>query len=211
MAGRPVNRLPGVRRLLSLFLFPSPPQTVAPAVRPSQELRLPSLRGRPGPLSSPVPALRVGSSRGPTSRSACRSATSAWTRRATGLVCSDRSDHPDRRTPEPSVRRRPPRKFPSELTTQGVVETARPYPSPAWREANIPLVPGRTSAAFSLGYASIGNLECGKVSPSPHAGSALFPRRVDLWRTGFPASPQGSDRGFAIAMGPSFLATPACL
>src|SRR4051812_11854384 len=52
---------------------------------------------------SSMRALRVGSGRGPTLRTAPRGAESGWVKHATGFTCPSRSDHRDQRTPEPLV------------------------------------------------------------------------------------------------------------
>jgi hypothetical protein len=52
---------------------------------------------------SSIRALRVGSGRGPTFRTAPRGARSGRMKHATGFTCPGRGDHQDRRVPEPLV------------------------------------------------------------------------------------------------------------
>src|SRR5207237_3054378 len=52
---------------------------------------------------SSMGALRVGSGRGPTVRTAPRGARSGWMKHATGFICPYWSDHQDHRVPEPLV------------------------------------------------------------------------------------------------------------
>jgi hypothetical protein len=108
----PVTRSQGI---YSLVLLPAATAwTVTPAGG-HWELRLPSPSDLAGSQGSPVRALRVGSGRGPTLRTARRGATSAWMRRATGLTCSSRGNCPDRRTPEPLIASAASPEFPLEL------------------------------------------------------------------------------------------------
>src|SRR4051812_35363533 len=53
------------------------------------------------PPGSSMGALRVGSGRGPTVRTAPRGAKSGWMKHATGFTCPSRGDHQDRRKPKP--------------------------------------------------------------------------------------------------------------
>jgi len=55
------------------------------------------------PPGSSLRALRVGSGRGPTVRTAPRGARSGRMKHATGFTCWSRRDHQDRREPEPLV------------------------------------------------------------------------------------------------------------
>ena len=96
----PVTRSQGIH---SPVLLPAATAwTVTPAGG-HWELRLPSPSGLAGPQGSPVRALRVGSGRGPTLRTAPRGARSEWVKHATGFTCSSRGDHQDQRRPEPLV------------------------------------------------------------------------------------------------------------
>jgi len=83
VAGRPTHWLPGVRGFTPSVLLPEATTWPDPTAVGLQELRLPSPSGLAGPRGSPVPALRV-SRVAPTSHTAHRGATSAWTRHATG-------------------------------------------------------------------------------------------------------------------------------
>jgi hypothetical protein len=55
------------------------------------------------PPGSSMGALRVGSGRGPTLRTAPRGARSGRMKHATGFICLSRGDHQDQRLPEPLV------------------------------------------------------------------------------------------------------------
>jgi hypothetical protein len=159
-AGQPVagcppspHRLPGARGLTPSVLLPAATAWTVASAGGQWGLRLPSPSSLAGPRGSPVRALRVGSRRGATLRTARRGAASAWMRRATGLTCSGRSSYPDHRTPEPLIASAPSPEFPPELVTQGVVETENPDPSPARPSANIGSARNHASADISSAYA----------------------------------------------------------
>lgn len=146
-----------------------------------RELRLPSPSSLAGPLGSPVRALRVGSGRGPTLRTARRGAGSAWTRHATGLADSSRSVHPDQRTPEPLVRRRSPRNFRSNSPHRAWSRRS-PDPSPVRRGQFTPsLNPRKRRSFFGLDHVAWSG--CGELNAAKPPVSRTYPPGVELWAT----------------------------
>ena len=77
------------------WLFAAREGVVRPRLRSPGRMAIP-----PG---SSMRALRVGSGRGPTPRTASRGARSGWMERATGSIRPSRSDHRDLQAPEPLV------------------------------------------------------------------------------------------------------------
>ena len=85
------HRLSGARGFTpAVLLPPAAAGTGSSTVRRVEELRHRSPNGLAGPQGSPMRALRVGSGRGPTLRTALRGATSERVEHATGSICPGR-------------------------------------------------------------------------------------------------------------------------
>ena len=85
------------------------------------------------PPGSSIRALRVGSGRGPTVRTALRGAKSEWMKHATGFTCPSRGDHQDRREPEPLVASALSPDIPLEPARPAVTEARGPSTCPTER------------------------------------------------------------------------------
>src|SRR6266850_2277878 len=104
------------------------------------------------PPGSSTPALRVGSGRGPTPRTAPRGARSGRVRHATGLTCLNRSDHRDRGPPKPLPTSAVSPEYPSRLACRPPAEReVLPHVRPAV-EPKIEARENLASACLSSAY-----------------------------------------------------------
>ena len=132
------------------------------------------------PPGSSVRALRVGSGRGPTVRTAPRGAKSGRMKHATGFTCSSRSDHQDRREPEPLVASALSPDIPLKPTTRPPLRRESQYVFGLVRGNKIGTCKNLASASLSSGYAISRWRRCGNLTHSPNAQYRVRQHFVDM-------------------------------
>ena len=132
------------------------------------------------PPGSSMRALRVGSGRGPTFRTAPRGAGSGRMKHATGFTCLSRSDHQDLREPEPWLRRPSPLICRSNPPVGRRCDTGSQYVSDEVRDNKIGTRANHASARIYSGYRVLRWKRCGNLTHFWHAAYRLHQHNVDM-------------------------------
>jgi hypothetical protein len=152
---------------------------------------------------SSMRALRVGSGRGLTLRTAPRGARSGWMKHATGFTCPSRSDHQDRRVPEPLVASALSPDIPLELASKPPLKHGVAARILAGSGTKIGTSDEVASAYVSSGYSVLrwtgcGNLTVTRRLPYPRSSTKCGHVNPHFFR-GYPADARGfAPRGVTL-------------